>query len=83
MIDAGAPFIKATYKLEGDGALVLTSYDVIASLIEALPTAHPHIPNLTALTAKFSASNSAIAQQYEQYGRNCVQPGMRFGSHKT
>ena len=76
MVDAGAPIVKATYKLEGDGALVLSSYDVIASLTEAIRTAH--FPNLTSLSAKFSAGNSALAQQYEQHGRNCVQPGMQY-----
>ena len=76
VIDAGAPFVKATYGLEGDGALVLSSYDVIASLTEAIRTAH--FPNLRALSTKLSASNATLAQQYEQYGHNCVQPGMQY-----
>ena len=32
VIDAGEPFVKATYKLEGDGALVFSCFDVLASL---------------------------------------------------
>ena len=28
VIDAGEPFVKATYKLEGDGALAFTCYKV-------------------------------------------------------
>ena len=29
VVDAGAPFVRATYRLEGDGALVLSSYEEI------------------------------------------------------
>ena len=76
VIDAGAPFVRATYRLEGDGALVLSSYDEIFSLHEAIRTAH--FPNLTALSTKLSSGNATLAQQYEQYGRNCVQPGMQY-----
>ena len=32
VIDAGEPFVKATYKLEGDGTLVFSCFDVLASL---------------------------------------------------
>ena len=32
VIDAGEPFVKATYKLEGNGALVFSCFDVLASL---------------------------------------------------
>ena len=76
VIDAGAPFVRATYRLEGDGALVLSSYDEIFSLHEAIRMAH--FPNLTALSTKLSSGNATLAQQYEQYGRNCVQPGMQY-----
>lgn len=76
VIDAGAPFIQATHKLEGDGPLVLDSYDVIFSLTEAICVAH--FPNLTALSTTLSSGNPALAQQHEQYGRNCVQPGMQY-----
>ena len=32
MVDAGKPFVEATYKLESDGPVVLECYDVINSL---------------------------------------------------
>ena len=31
-IDAGEPFVKATYRLEGDGPLVFTEYEEISTL---------------------------------------------------
>lgn len=51
VIDAGEPFIKATYNLEGDGALVFNCNDVHASLEAGVLTAH--FPNLADLTARF------------------------------
>ena len=31
-LDAGEPFVKATYQLEGDGPLVLSAYEEITVL---------------------------------------------------
>ena len=55
MIDAREPFVKATYTLEGDGALVFGCFDVLTSLAVGIRTAH--IPNLTAVCTRLSASN--------------------------
>ena len=76
VIDVGEPFVKATYKLEGDGALVFSCFDVLASLEVRIKTAY--FPNLTAVSAKLSAGNPARSQQFEQYGRLCVQPGLDY-----
>ena len=43
-IDAGMPFVKATYNLEGDGPLVLTCYEIISALNTAARQAY--YPNL-------------------------------------
>ena len=32
IVDAGKQFVQATYKLEGDGALVFQSYEIISAL---------------------------------------------------
>ena len=45
-VDAGLPFVQATYKLEGDGPLALQCYEVVASLTAAVSMAHPHYPNV-------------------------------------
>ena len=52
VIDAGDPFVRATYKLEGDGALVFDCFDVLSSLAASIQTSH--FPNLTAVSAQLS-----------------------------
>ena len=47
VIDAGDPFVRATYKLEGDGALVFDCFDVLSSLAASIQTGH--FPNLSFL----------------------------------
>jgi hypothetical protein len=37
-IDAGEKFVKSTYRLEGDGALVFSAYDEISKLRAAIST---------------------------------------------
>ncbi len=76
VVDAAEAFVKATYKLEGDTALVLNCFDVLASLAAGIRTAH--FPNLTAVSTKLSAGNSTLLQRYVQYGRACVQPGLQY-----
>ena len=49
IIDAGMPFVKATYNLEGDGPLVLTCYDTISAL--NMSARQAHYPNLDAIAA--------------------------------
>ena len=65
VIDVGTPFVKATYKLEGDRPLIFECYDVLTSLAMGITTAHS---NLNALCAKLSAGNLEIATQLREYG---------------
>ena len=77
VIDAGEPFVKATYKLEGDGPLVFKYIDVLATLAAGIRTAY--FPTLTAVSARLSAGNSTLTQQLlVQYGRTCMQPGLQY-----
>ena len=76
VIDAGDPFVRATYKLEGDGALVFDCFDVLSSLASSIQTGH--FPNLTDISAKLSAGNHHLGQQFLQYGRSCIQPGLDY-----
>ena len=76
VIDAREPFVKATYKLEGDGPLVFSCFDVLASLSVGIRTAY--FPNLSAISARLTGGNRARSQQFEQYGRLCVKPGLYY-----
>ena len=50
MVDAGEPFVKATYQLEGDNALVFRCYEIF-STFEAFIKLQ-HFPNLHAMANK-------------------------------
>ena len=79
-IDVGEQFVKATYKLEGDGHLVFHCYDVLSSLEAGIHVAH--LPNLTAVATKLSGGNQSVADQLVRYGRSCVQPGLDYFQRK-
>ena len=75
-VDAGKPFVQATYVLEGDGALALQCYEVISSLTTAVNLAH--YPNLQAVAGRISGGNMQIQQQLVQYAASCIQPGLQY-----
>ena len=67
VVDAGEPFVKATYKLEGDGALAFTCYEIYSST-EAIVRLQ-HYPNLCALANKLSRRSTALYNKFMQYGK--------------
>lgn len=73
-VDAGMPFVRATYSLEGDGPLALSCYEIISALKAAVQQAH--YPNLQALTTQLACGNMQVQQQWTQYAISCVQPGL-------
>ena len=58
-IDAGESFVKSTYKLEGDGALIFSAYEEISKLQAVIHSAY--YPNVNAVAKKLSGN--AIQQQ--------------------
>ena len=83
VIDLGETFVKATYKLEGDGALVMECYEVIRGIIATIHTGH--YPNVQAIARKLSSGNPACHQQWLSYAISCLKPGIdyfmdRFGN---
>ena len=63
VIDWGHPFVKATYRLEGDGPLAVDCYKIIETVRAAIPSSHT--PNVQAIVQKISSSSdsSYIAAQ--------------------
>ena len=53
IVDWGEPFVKATYKLEGDGALALQCYKVIDTIRASIHAANT--PNLLAVAERLSS----------------------------
>ena len=52
-VDAGEPFVKSTYRFEGDGPLIFTAYDEICILRATIAT--KHFPNTTAVAQKLKS----------------------------
>ena len=51
-MDAGKPFVKATYILEGDGPLAIPCYEVLSSLKAAVQVCH--LPNTVAISKRLA-----------------------------
>ena len=79
-IDAGLPFVKCTYNLEGDGPLVLSCYDTISALNMAARQAH--YPNLDAIAGSIAA-NAHEESDLVEHAKCCVQPGIAYYFHQV
>lgn len=73
VVECGEKFVKATYDLEGDGALVFKCFEVVETLTAAIHTAY--FPNLEAVVRSLSRGATTAAQQLVTYGKSCVQQG--------
>ena len=79
-VDVGEPFVKATYRLEGDSPLVLSAYEEIAALRVAI--SHQYYPNTNAVATKLSSNRSDLKQQLLDYGKVCVQAAYEYFHQK-
>ena len=80
VIDAGEPFVKGTYTLEGDGPLALYAYEEVRKLYNVISV--PHFPNANAIAKELSNGSPAIEQQLISYATSCVQPGFDYFKSK-
>ena len=76
VIDAGEPFVRATYILEGDGPLALKCHEVVSTLTAGIHV--QHYPNLHAVAQKLTGSNLPLKQQWIDYGKVCVATGLQY-----
>ena len=77
VVDAGEPFVKATYKLEGDGLLVFECYEVLVTVKAAIEASH--FPNTQAVIHRLAGnSTTAVQQQLMAYAKLCVEPGQKY-----
>ena len=60
-VDAGEPFVKATYQLEGDGPLVFLAYEEIRTLFSTI--AHPFYPNVSAVAGHLTGGVVSLVNQ--------------------
>ena len=76
-VDVCRPFIEATYKLEGDGPLILYCYEVLNTLVHSIRTRH--YSNTSAVIKKICQGLAqSVHDQWMQYAIACMQPGLDY-----
>ena len=68
--------VKETYVLEGDGALALSCYEVVATLSAGIHV--QHYPNLFAIAQTILNVHPAHRQQWIDFGKVCIGPGLQY-----
>ena len=76
LVDGGESFVKATYNLEGDGPLVSKCHEILTTLTAKIHAAH--YPNLEAVARTLSGGSATALQQWVQYGKLCLKPGLDY-----
>ena len=82
----GELFVKATYKLEGDGPLALCTYEEIQKLYATVQM--QHFPNMLAVARQLTTNTGTPAaqqqaiQQLVAYANSCIQPGYTYFKEK-
>ena len=77
-VDFGEPFVKATYRLEGDGLLAFSAYEEIVKLQATISA--QNFPNTTAVANKLSSNRPTQKQQLinNYYATDCIKPAIVF-----
>ena len=76
-IDVGEAFVKKTYSLEGDGPLAVVAYDYIIELQNHMRLLH--MQNVIRIANEMAGPGQrALAQQYNNFAWQCVQPGLEY-----
>ena len=78
-IDAGEPFVKATYRLEGDGPLTLIVYEEISNLRASVSC--EYYPNVVAVVTSLSSTPTHV-DQLTKYAKSCVKPAYDYFGKK-
>ena len=76
VIDGGQPFVKATYRLEGDGPLILQAYEEIATVRAAVQSAH--YPSVIAVAKQIANGDAIMQQRLQTYASDYIRPGLQY-----
>ena len=76
IVDAGKPFVEATYKLESDGPVVLECFDIISSL--SVTTKMEHYPNLHAVVESIARGKNDAQLKWMRHARQCIKPAIKY-----
>ena len=75
VVDAGREFVKSTYKLEGDGPLVLDCYECLQTVLASIHVSN--FPNVDAIIKTISADHNS-QQRLKLHALACVKPGLDY-----
>ena len=80
LIDGGSHFVTATYYLEGDGPLIFSCYERLASVSHSVEV--DTYPNLEGVASRQANGNLALCNQLVTRTKQCISPGLRFFQRK-
>ena len=75
----GGGLVRATYNLEGNGALAFCAYEIVNTILASIGVSH--FPNLEAVGKELCPGNPVGQQQWTTYGLQCLQPGYDYLTH--
>lgn len=70
---------EVTYKLEGDGPLALSAYELVNTILAS--TTVSYFPNVDAVARQLCPANPTCHQQWVAYALQCFQPGFDYLTH--
>ena len=79
-VDGGNHFVSATYYLEGDGPLVFSCYERLATVSNAVAVAA--YPNVEGVARRQAVGNLPAYNQLVAKAKACINPGLQFFQRK-
>ena len=76
IVDWGEPFVKTTYRVEGDGALAFECFEVIDTIRAFIQSGTT--PNIQALADRLSCGVPNQRQLVLDHVHNCVKPAIDY-----
>ena len=80
MVDGGAHFVSATYYLEGDGPLIFTSYERLATVSHSVEI--DAYSSAEGVTRRHANGNVPVYNRFVANAKACITPGLRFYQRK-
>ena len=79
-IEFGEPFVKATYRLEGDEPLALAAYEEIVTLYASISA--QHFPNTLAVATTKLSPSTIQKRQLIDCVVDCIKPAVAYFKQK-
>ena len=76
VVDAGEPFVRKTYILEGDGLLSLDAYSHLQEV--AVAASDACYPNVAAVVKSIASNSPQHQAQLTTHAEDCVRPAVRY-----